>query len=151
MKSFSKCIIAFVSITFLSCNNGKKVESTNQGLIESENKTSKQKLEVAENFEEFNKKFHSDSIFQVSRVDFPIEGKHVSGFEQYNWTRKNWEFLAIPVSEKTEIGEYEHSLVKTDSLITERFWIPDSGFEVERQFKLIDNKWFLIFYNDINL
>ncbi|WET01941.1 hypothetical protein [Flavobacterium sp. YJ01] len=151
MKSFSKFIIALISITFLSCNDGKKAETTNQGLIESKNKASKQKLEVAENFEEFNKKFHSDSIFQVSRVDFPIEGKHVSGFEQYNWTRKNWEFHAIPVSEKIEIGEYEHSLTKTDSLITERFWIPDSGFEVERQFKLINNKWFLIYYNDINL
>lgn len=150
MKIFHKFIIALISITFLSCNDGKK-ERTNLDSIESKNKALKEKLEPVENFEEFNKKFHSDSLFQVSRVDFPIEGKHISGFEQYNWTKKNWQFHAIPVAEKIEIGEYQHSLVKTDSLITERFWIPDSGFEVERQFKLINSKWFLIYYNDINL
>ncbi|CAM3431930.1 hypothetical protein [Flavobacterium chungbukense] len=149
MKSCKTFTLAAFCIFFLSCNKNKVEESN----LDSQTKNSfeSKKTETAENFEEFNKKFHSDSIFQVSRVDFPIEGKHVSGFEQYNWTRKNWEFLAIPVAEKTEIGEYEHSLIKTDSLIIERFWIPDSGFEVERQFKLINNKWFLISYNDINL
>lgn len=144
---YSTVIFFFLSVIFISCKENKiqqksKSDSTVKKL---------EKSEPAENFDEFNKKFHSDSVFQVSRVDFPIEGKHVSGFEQYDWNRKNWQFQAVPVAEKTEIGEYQHSLVQTDTLITERFWIPDSGFEVERQFKLIGNKWFLIYYNDINL
>lgn len=139
--------------TFLSCNKVKEETnlSSESAVSEVDSVAETVKKELPENFDEFNKKFHSDSLFQVSRVDFPIEGKHVSGFEQYNWTRKNWQFHAIPVAEKSEIGEYQHTLVKTDTLITERFWIPDSGFEVERQFKLIKNKWFLIYYNDINL
>jgi hypothetical protein len=112
----------------------------------------KDKLIVTdENFDAFNERFHSDSVFQISRIDFPIEGISVSGFDKHNWTKTNWEFLKIPVSEKTNIEDYEHSLVKTDSLITERFWIENSGFEVERQFKRINGKWFLIYYNDINL
>lgn len=143
-----KFIIFFiVTVAFISC---KKNEIDKEPVSKVSIKKS-QTTEKPENFEDFNKKFHSDSLFQVSRVDFPIEGKHISGFEQHEWTRKNWQFHAIPVAETTEIGEYEHSLVKTDSLVTEKFWIPDSGFEVERQFKLINNKWFLIFYNDINL
>ncbi|MBL0738209.1 hypothetical protein JI750_15020 [Flavobacterium sp. GN10] len=147
----SGAILFFVfASVFLSCTSKVKQESDiNYHKNDSVVKFVKQ--ELPESFEEFNKKFHSDSLFQVSRVDFPIEGKHVAGFEQYNWTRKNWQFQAIPVAEKTEIGEYQHSLVKTDTLVTERFWIDNSGFEVERQFKLIGNKWFLIYYNDINL
>lgn len=143
-----KLVIVFVvSFIVISC----KKNAIEQEPISNLPSKKLEKIESAENFEEFNKKFHSDSLFQISRVDFPIEGKHVSGFEQYNWTRKNWQFLAIRVAEKTKIGEYQHSLEKTDTLITERFWIPDSGFEVERQFKLIANKWFFVYYNDINL
>jgi hypothetical protein len=144
-------VLAFAFIA-VNCNKVKEDTKSNSEIANTSDSIAKPiKKELPENFDEFNKKFHSDSIFQVSRVDFPIEGKHVSGFEQYNLTRKNWQFQVIPVAEKTEIEEYQHSLVKTDTLITEKFWIPDSDFEVERQFKLIDNKWFLIYYNDINL
>ncbi|UPZ15389.1 DUF4348 domain-containing protein [Flavobacterium humidisoli] len=144
-------VLAFAFIA-VNCNKVKEEAKSNSKIaVKSDSIAKPIKKELPENFDEFNKKFHSDSIFQVSRVDFPIEGKHVSGFEQYNWTKKNWQFQVIPVAEKTEIEEYQHSLVKTDTLITERFWIPNSGFEVERQFKLINNKWFLIYYNDINL
>ena len=142
------CALVFI---FVSCNKAKEKTNLNSEGASTDNISKPAKKELPESFDEFNKKFHSDSLFQVSRVDFPIEGKHVFGFEQNNWTRKNWQFQVIPVGEKTEIEEYQHSLIKTDTLITERFWIPDSGFEVERQFKLIHNKWFLIYYNDINL
>lgn len=145
MKIFTLYLILLISFTFLSCNKKEVQKEQALDLIK------KNKVSNIENFEEFNKKFHSDSLFQVSRVDFPIEGKHVYGFEQYSWSRKNWQFQAVPVAEKSGIGEYQHSLIKTDTLITEKFWIPNSGFEVERQFKLIKNKWFLIYYNDINL
>ena len=151
MKISSILSVFAIVFIFLSCNRGKKETNLNSKVTITDSISKPVKKELPENFDEFNKKFHSDSLFQVSRVDFPIEGQHVSGFEQYNWTRKNWQFQAIPVAEKTEIEEYQHSLVKTDTLVTEKFWIPDSGFEVERQFKLIHNKWFLIYYNDINL
>lgn len=156
MKSLILAICFIFLILFSSCNKNRDSENSvseiqPKNIEHAVDTTSAKKKIVVENFEEFNKKFHSDSLFQVSRVDFPIEGKHVSGFEQYSWNRKNWQFQVIPVAEETEIGEYQHSLVKTDTLITERFWIQDSGFEVERQFKLIGNKWFLIYYNDINI
>jgi len=140
---FVKLIVML--LVFVGCNKNKVLKESNL------NATKTLKTTAVESFDEFNKKFHSDSVFQVSRVDFPIDGKHVSGFQQYSWTQKNWQFQAIPVSDQTEIGEYQHSLEKTDTLIIEKFWIPDSGFEVERQFKLIKNQWFLIYYNDINL
>lgn len=144
IKNFKLIAIIVFFLIFICCkeSNENRVLKTPSKKIENKS---------AENFDQFNIKFHSDSVFQLSRVDFPIEGTHIAGFERYNWTKKNWEFLAIPVSDKSEFEEYQHSLVKTDTLITEKFWIPDSGFEVERTFKLINNKWFLVYYNDINL
>ncbi|POY38078.1 hypothetical protein C3L50_12445 [Flavobacterium alvei] len=105
----------------------------------------------SENFEDFNRKFHSDSIFQLSRINFPIEGKLIEGFEKQNWTSKNWELMKIPVSEKSLLPKYKHSVRKTDEVVVEKFWIDNSDFLVERKFKEIDGKWFLIYYNDVNL
>ena len=105
----------------------------------------------SENFEEFNCQFHSDSIFQLSRINFPIEGKLIEGFEKQNWTSKNWELMKIPVSEKSSLPNHKHSVRKTDGILIEKFWIDNSDFLVERRFKKIDGKWFLIYYNDINL
>jgi len=105
----------------------------------------------SENFEEFNRQFHSDSIFQLSRINFPIEGKLIEGFEKQNWTSKNWELMKIPVLEKSSLYNYKHSVRKTDEVVVEKFWIENSDFLVERRFKKIDGKWFLIYYNDINL
>ncbi|OXA80438.1 hypothetical protein SAMN05444397_102211 [Flavobacterium aquidurense] len=140
---YSKILFLAAFLVLIGCQNKNKKSSDL-------NKKSA-KIETSEKFNQFNIRFHSDSIFQISRIDFPIEGLSVSGFDRHKWTKENWEFMIIPVSEKNTIDEYEHSLIKNDSLVIERFWIPDSGFEVERQFKLIRNKWFLVYYNDINL
>ena len=105
----------------------------------------------SENFEEFNRQFHSDSIFQLSRINFPIEGKLIEGFDKQDWTYKNWELMKIPVSEKSSLPNFEHSVRKTEEVVIEKFWIDNSGFHFERRFKKIDGKWFLIYYNDVNL
>ncbi|KRD11447.1 hypothetical protein ASE21_07000 [Flavobacterium sp. Root901] len=104
-----------------------------------------------ENFNEFNIRFHTDSIFQLARVNFPIGGKSINGFKKHDWTLKNWEMMKNLVVETSQMKDYKHSLTKSDTLIVEKFWIPESGFEVERKFKRINNKWFLIYYNDVNL
>lgn len=133
-------IVSFLIL--LSCQNKKSDSSV---------LSKKEIIKNAEKFDVFDERFHSDSVFQISRVDFPIDGISISGFNRHNWTRENWQFLNVPVSENNLIENYEHSLVKTDTLVIERFWIPESSFEVERHFKLIKNKWFLVYYDDINL
>ena len=106
----------------------------------------------SENFEEFNLRFHTDSIFQMSRINFPIKGKSIDGFEKHNWSIKNWKFLSSPVTENDSIiAGYKHSLNKTDDEIIDKIWIENSGFKTERKFKRINGKWFLVYYDDINL
>ena len=105
----------------------------------------------AESFDKFNERFHHDSSFQVSRVAFPIGGKYVDDLVSRIWSVDNWEILITPVSAVTDTTQYKHTLVRTDSFVSEKFWIDQSGFSVERRFALKDGKWFLVYYDDINL
>lgn len=105
-----------------------------------------------EKFAVFNLKFHSDSLFQMSRIKFPIGGKKIDGWETREvWSTKNWEMLKSPVSGKNEFKEYQHNVIYSDTLVTEKYWIENSGFSTEVRFRIVDGKWFLIYFNDVNL
>lgn len=107
--------------------------------------------ESVESFDDFNKRFHSDSTFQLSRVAFPIGGQYVDGSKRYKWTAKNWQLMKQPVSAKTNTTEYKHSLTRTPAIVVEKFWIENSGFMIERRFELKNGKWYLTYFEDVNL
>jgi hypothetical protein len=104
-----------------------------------------------ESFDSFNTRFHADKGFQMARIAFPIGGQSVNDEEAKQWTPDNWEFLKTPVTLDGDTLECRHSLVMSDSLVTEKFWIDQSGFKVERRFKVQDGRWFLVYYDDINM
>jgi hypothetical protein len=137
-------ILAFV---FFSCaENEKQGNSTN---VDATNKSVF--TDTTESFETFNERFHRDSVFQLSRIAFPIGGHFAEGENSHEWTAGNWELLKEPVRETINAKEYEHNLQKTDTTVIEKYWIENSGFKVERRFKKIGSKWFLTYYDDINL
>jgi hypothetical protein len=104
-----------------------------------------------ENFDTFNVNFHSDSIFQMSRINFPIRGQLIDGFENHDWNAKNWQFITTEVGSKNLPKEFREKVIKTDSLVIENIWIENSGFKLERQFKKMNSQWFLTYYNEVNL
>ncbi|MEI6946396.1 hypothetical protein V9K67_04280 [Paraflavisolibacter sp. H34] len=107
--------------------------------------------DTLEAFESFNKRFHADSAFQLSRIAFPLQGKSIEGNEQHAWTRQNWHFLKQPVNEQGAPPGYRRGLNRTDSTVTEKLWIEDSGMMTERRFERKGNKWFLTYFEDVNL
>jgi hypothetical protein len=129
--------VLFAALTVISILLGFYIKSVSSDHLES--------------FETFNIRFHSDSVFQISRINFPLEGKLVDGFEKQNWNSENWKLMKTPVTDKISLSGYKHSLRKTDEEVIEKFWIDNSGFKVERKFKRINGKWFLVFHADINL
>ncbi len=109
-------------------------------------------IEPVENFDAFNIRFHADSIFQLSRISFPLAGHFADAASNHEgWTAGKWQMLKIPVGGYANTTEYMHNIIKADSTVTEMYWIDNSGFKVETRFALIDKKWFLVFYDDINL
>jgi hypothetical protein len=129
--------LIFVAVlTLLSCENKNSTDTTK---------------DTVESFESFNIKFHNDSLFQISRIRFPLEGKQVDAFEERDWTLKNWVMLKVPVTDKVDTTEYKHTLKKTGAKVEELYWVDESGFSVERHFELEDSKWYLTYFNDVNL
>ena len=135
-------LLTAICIFLLSCKSTGK--DTSQSL-----KT--HQVSMIESFENFNARFHADSAFQLTRIDFPLNGQQVDGFEEKGWTQGNWHVMKVPVGAPIDTLEYKRTIESTDSSVSEEIWVEDSGFRVERTFKLINGKWFLTFYNDINL
>jgi hypothetical protein len=102
-----------------------------------------------EEFDTFNEKFHDDSSFQLSRVDFPIKGYFIENNEEKKWTKENWMIHKTPVG-KTKEGQFEVEVIKKEDTVIEKIWIKNSEFYVERRFRRKDGKWYLVFFKDIN-
>jgi|SRR5215467_3947331 len=148
MKSYVAIFLFsfFLLLIISSCSSkkGQKSASKSQG-------KTRNKKDTMERFQTFNVKFHNDSSFQISRVAFPIGGKFVDGTTQHGWSKQNWKMLKNPVGYNIDTTQYKYLLNKTDSSVVEKFWINQSGFNIERRFKLKNNKWYLTFFNDVNL
>src|SRR5438105_11776269 len=106
--------------TLLSCNYSNKIQPQVQVIAAPPHVVAN---DNAESFDSFNAKFHSDSVFQMSRIAFPIGGQQADDAENQKWTPANWQFLATPVSAMVDTTQYKHSLEMTDSYVTEKFWI----------------------------
>ena len=134
-----KLISILIFIFLSSCSLIKNNQTHDSG-----NKT------AIEDFDAFYDKFHSDSIFQMSRIKFPLTGFLVDGLKQEKWNEKNWSAL------KTKVYDVDTTLYRTDYIKTyksfiEKVWIKDSGFFVEYRFKVIKRKWYLVYAMDQNL
>lgn len=111
--------------------------------------------ENSENFNEFYSKFHSDSLFQVERITFPLKGyKRTTDDDPekidsvYYWQKNTWE---MHKNITIDSSVFKEEKVVNNNLIIHRVSIPNSGFLIERHFQLINGKWYLIYYKDIDI
>ena len=105
-----------------------------------------------EKFETFYTKFLSDSLFQVSRIVFPLQGRgkfvdSTNYKEEYYYTPDAWvmhhaiDFEAHP--------EYKREFRDYGFMLQEIIDLPNDLF-IERRWRQIDGKWHLVFYGDLN-
>jgi len=130
-------ILFFILISFTNCKQANKKTS-----IQELSKTS------IENFDEFYDKFHKDSLFQISRLKFPLKGGP-DGDNNEKWTKKNWSMLKTKIYD-VDKSQYKVSYKRDKKSFTEKIWIEDSGFEFECKFELIGNQWFLTSAFELN-
>jgi len=124
-------LLTVILLTLISCDKAKTQEKRN---------TSNSSIE---NFDSFYDKFHKDSLFQISRLKFPLKGGPDSGDINEEWTKENWHILKVKIYD-VDTTKYKVFYEKRDTSFTEKVWIEDSGFSSEYNFQLIDNKWFLV-------
>lgn len=103
-----------------------------------------------ENFDAFYNRFHTDSLFQMSRIKFPLQGIKVDGEGEKKWSKKNWITMKAKIYD-VDTTRFKTDYKKTDDSFTEKFWIEDSGYVSEYRFNLIHKKWYLVYANEQNL
>ncbi len=103
-----------------------------------------------EDFDKFYERFHEDSVFQVSRLKFPIGGMSIKGFEKTQWTRDNLPLLKTKIYD-VDTTQYKVTFKKTEKMFTQKVWIENSEFSSEFRFELIDKKWYLVYVLDQDL
>lgn len=116
-----------------------------------EDKTVKGKMYI-ENFSSFYQKFHTDSSFQMERIVFPLPGINTDDMTVedtiYYWHAIEWE-MHKPLN--LDGTDFKVETRESEKEVIEKLYMDDSGFIIERKFELIDGRWFLTFFSNVNL
>lgn len=126
-----------------NCNNGK------QSFCQSLDTTAFN----VEDFSEFIKKFHSDTLFQQHRLSKVVTGynsdddtlfENNDSIMNYSWTAQELIIYLKWINEDKIKSEYETTItIVSDSVITEKIYIPQSSCFYDLKFSTIEEKWFL--------
>lgn len=129
----------FIALMLWGCGASREITSTDN----------KRKPKI-ENFDQFYNRFHSDSLFQLSRIKHPLQGMRMDGSETIKWTKDNWMMMKTKIYD-IDTTQYKTSYQKTDVTFNQKVWIENSGFSSECRFEVMDGKWFLTYVMDQNL
>lgn len=124
-------LATIILLTLISCNKSRTQEKRNIS------------NSYIENFDSFYDRFHNDSLFQISRLKFPLKGGRFEEEGEEKWTKKNWSMLKMKIYD-VDTTQYKVSYEKHEKNFNEKVWLEDSGFSFEYNFELINNKWFLV-------
>lgn len=153
--------LLLLSFLFANCKNesikpdNKKLEKPKVENIKIEKPASK----IAdENFEDFLKDFSRDSLFQISRIKFPLKVKEIDleSMEEIKVNKSGFKERTISKSEYTkldftypkdaltrELDRYSQKNILKNNLMTVEIRGIDNGIYSDFYFEKINGKWFL--------
>lgn len=108
-------------------------------------------LVTSKEFVQFYEKFHSDSLFQINHIVFPLEGHNYNEDnekEKIYWNAKNWK---LHKNFDDMGGTFVRSFSEFGGIISEKIVDDKNISSMERRFSQIQNEWHLIYYDPIHL
>ncbi len=118
-----------------------------------ENQEENLSAELPADFAEFYKRFHSDSLYQMAHVQFPVQGlpTDVQSDGTRNGilfhTREEWK-MHRPLTRNS--GFLKKQILVNDDLIEEAIVDEKGLFGMKRRFAKFGNEWYLIYYSGMN-
>lgn len=111
-----------------------------------------------ENFSEFLKRFREDSVFQKSRVDFPLPQDILENVDddRYNTEKikaEDWHYANFrydPSFATRELDAYTERIVKEQNRIKMIYEGVDNGINIILEFELQNNQWMLVRWSDLS-
>jgi hypothetical protein len=145
-------LFVFVGM-IVSCYSNSNKES--EQILESS--AVNEQLMEGEEFSTFIDRFHSDSVFAVSRISESVTGinteaeKYDSIADKYSYDYV-WPLEEIKddlswFQEMREDDEYKCDKTVKDNCAEERIYMPDTCIRVLLRFRLKDGKWYLYGYD----
>jgi len=103
-----------------------------------------------EDFKSFYLKFNQDLSFQNSRIKYPLKGKY------YTKNNKNPDFdYNFTLSDHLDFDNHKldttiYSIRRKmgNGVVEEKLFVPNSEVLTNYTFKLLDGKWFLVYYEE---
>lgn len=147
------CISIGGLLLLLACNRTAPGASNTPPQPEQTSQLSKGQLPA--DFLSFYDKFHSDSLFQIDHIAWPLQGVTTEQIDSAQsrkktvyWEKKNWR-MHRPVDFQS--GEYKQRWeMLGDLLIIERISYAAANYGLERRFaRRDDGAWEMIFYADM--
>lgn len=135
-----------IQLILIICVLGMSCTSTPE---ETQNEELEQLSDLPSGFKDFYDRFHSDSIYQLQHIMWPLSSKVFENRErsyQQFWDSTNWK-VHHAFAEDDELYQQEFRVVD-DRLLTELIYLKIGGFAIERRFAFIDTAWYLILYNE---
>ncbi len=102
---------------------------------------------LPEDFTEFYDRFHSDSLYQMEHISFPLSGIPALQMQQMDtlhyFKKKNWRMhRAIPDSAIAYQGIVEID----EDIIEEEIGLRENRVAIFRRYSKIGDEWYLIYY-----
>lgn len=129
----------------LSCR--QKAERTSE-----ENKD--QLSELPGDFKQFYQTFHSDSVYQIEHIVFPLEGLPdkadaatiASG--DFKWQKETWRMQrAVDFA----LSDFTRKIVPVNEVMVVEYIVHKNGeLGMERRFAKLGGSWYLIYYAGLN-
>ena len=127
-----RIIVLFLTAFVISCSSESPTASDN-----------------IEDFEKFHEQFLSDSLFQMSRIEFPLKGAKSTfipdSLKTNFWFEDEW----LMHRDVGTVEGYQHKFVRHNNTVIEVFY-DDLGGGIQKNYLAIDGKWQLIYYADYN-
>ena len=159
MKLKAQILFLFLPFLFINCKNENTKTNTVKPVSKEQEilKEEKQETKIAdEDFETFLKEFSQDSIFQMSRVKFPLKVNEID-FESESGTKENivskseykkMNFTYPEDAATRELDAYTQKNVLKNNLMIVEIRGVDNGIYTDIVFEKINGKWFLKTYTD---
>lgn len=142
-------VLVCLVIVFSQCNRkvattvdskSKNTAATKKGVVKFSGKKT-------EKFELFYDKFHNDSLFQISRVQFPLKGQQIHLKRSISWKKENWLMIKARASE-IDRSQYNVKIVRKNDSYFEGIYCKSCAFSFEMEYKLVDGKWYLVYLQE---
>ena len=139
-----RLVLAGTILSLLACDQARQPDSAQ----------ATESVDESEPFEEFYQRFHEDSLFQMSRITFPLEGlpaaadSSVRASGTFRWQANEW-VLHRPFDLNNP--NFTHELAPlSDDLVLERFSTLEGRMSIVRRFARLSDGWHLIYYSELN-